>query len=132
MVEYSCLASAGVQWAVISITGMVVYRPLLTQNTTSRRKFANAAWTTIFQHSSQKSSSLRDTPSSNWIYITLCFFKPCTSHIVHFIVQQVSQHSNLRGRNGARYNFQSLLCNSVSNIPSLGVYVHPPYQFYHK
>jgi len=132
MVEYSCLASARVQWAVISITGMVIYRPLLTQNTTSRRKFASAAWTTICQHSSQKSSSPRGTPSSNWIYVTLCFFKPCTSHRAHFIAHQLSEQSNLRGRNDARYNLQPLLCNSVSHIPRLGVYVHPPYQFYHK
>src|SRR4028119_606682 len=132
MVEYSCFASARVQWAVLSITRMVVYRPILTQNTTSRRKFANAAWTTICQHSSQKSSSPRDTPSSNWIYVTLCFFKPCTSHMANFIAHQLSEQSNLRGRNDARYNLQPLLCNSVSHIPRLGVYVHSPYQFYHQ
>src|SRR4028119_2120041 len=129
MVGYSCLASARVQWAVIYITGLVAFSPIFTQNTTSRRKFASAAWTTIFQHSSQKSSSPRDTPSSNWICVALCFFKPCTSHIVHFIVQQLSKYSNLRGRNDARCNLYSILCHSVSNPPSLGVYVHPPYQF---
>jgi len=47
-VEYPCLARARVWWIVIYLTDMVVDRPILPQNPTSRRKSTRAAGTPIF------------------------------------------------------------------------------------
>ncbi len=88
VVEYSCLASARVQWAVINITGMGIYRPLLQQSAIAHCRSTCAAWTTICQYSSQHSFPPRGTPSSDWIHVTLCFFKSCPSNIAQFIAQR--------------------------------------------